>query len=197
MLNKFDIIILAVVLLFMAIGYYRGLIRSVLSLVQYFAVTVLAIYFAPVFSKVLIEKFNLDLLIIDWAKNNIDLFANTIGIMSEEILKNITGRIINVLSIIILFIVLKLIFTFIIAILSKIGDLPIINVVNKLGGLIFGIITGILMVYLVIIIINWLPLASLDEIKIGLNQSILGSIISGMVPDVTSEVINLVKVSIN
>ena len=197
MLNKFDIIILAVVFLFTAIGYYRGLIRSVLSLVQFFVVTMLSIYFAPIFSKILIEKFNLDLIIIDWAKNNIDLFANTIGIMSEEILKNIAGRIINVVSIIILFIVLKIIFTFIIAILSKIGDLPIINVVNKLGGLVFGIITGIIVVYLAIIIINWLPFASLEEIKIGLNQSILGSIISGMVPDVTSEVINLVKVSMS
>ena len=196
MLNKFDIIILAVVLVFAAIGYYRGLIRSVLSLVQFFVVTILSIYFAPVFSKALIEKFSLDLVIIDWAKNNIDLFANTIGILSEEILKNIAGRIINLLSVIILFIVLKLIFTFIIAILSKIGELPIINVANRLGGLIFGIITGILMVYLVIIIINWLPLASLEEIRMGLNQSFLGSIISGMVPDVTSEVINLVKVSI-
>ena len=44
MLNKFDIIILAVVLVFAAIGYYRGLIRSVLSLVQFFVVTILSIY---------------------------------------------------------------------------------------------------------------------------------------------------------
>ena len=45
-MNKFDLVILLIVLVFMLIGYYRGLVKSVLSVVQYFAVIFFAVVLA-------------------------------------------------------------------------------------------------------------------------------------------------------
>ena len=195
-MNKFDLIIILIVLIFMIFGYYKGLVKSILSVVQYFAVIILSIWLSPMFSRVLIEKFGIDLIIINWVKNNENLFSDTITLISEEILKNITGRIINVLAFILLFIILKLSFSIIITILNKVANLPILKMVNRTGGLFIGVINGILVVYLGILIINWLPLDSLDNIKIELNSSIAGAAISSFVPEMASEVSNLVDVAV-
>lgn len=195
-MNKFDFVIILIVLIFMVLGYYKGLVKSILSVVQYFAVIFLSIYFSPMLSEVLIENFGLDSTIINWVKNNENLFSDTISLISEEILKNITGRIINVLAFISLFIILKLLFSIIIAILNKVANLPILKMVNRTGGLFIGVINGILVVYLGILIINWLPLDYLNNIKLELNSSILGAGINSFVPEIASEVGNLVDVAV-
>jgi len=195
-MNKFDLGILLIILIFMLLGYYKGLVKSILNVVQYFVVIILSISLAPTVSKFLIERFNLDLTIIDWVRNNESLFSDTLSIVSEEILKNIAGRIINVLAIIILFIVFKIICALIIIILNKVAELPIICVANKLGGLVLGAVNGILVVYLLILLINWIPLESLKLVRDGVYSSFLGIAISAFVPEVATEVISMVKTSI-
>ncbi len=195
-MSKFDLGILLVILVFMLLGYYKGLVRSALSLVQYFVVTILSVMLAPTVSKMLIETFNFDLFIVEWIRNNENLFFNAISIVSEEILKNIAGRIINVLSVIILFILLKIVCMIVIGILNKIANLPILNVVNKVGGLLIGAVNGILVVYLLILLINWLPLESLSAIRDGVKSSFLGIAINSCVPEVAAEVISMVKTTV-
>ena len=194
-MNKFDLGIFLIILIFMLWGYYKGLVKSVLSLVQYFVVVILSIILAPMVSKLLIENFNLDLIIIEWVKNNENLVSNTINIISDEILRNIAVRIINVLAIVILFIGLKIACTFIIAILNKITNLPILNLVNKFGGLVIGAANGILIVYFLILLINWIPLESFSVLRNGIQSSVLGMKISLCVPEITTEVISKMKTS--
>jgi len=195
-MNKVDLVILLIVLVCMLVGYYRGLIKSILSVVQYFLVIILAIHLSPIFSKILIEKFNLDLIIIDWINNNEKLFSETINIISEEILQEIVGRIVNVFAMVALFILLKLIISLVIAVLNKVANLPIISVANKLGGLILGTFNGVLVVYLLILLVNWLPLESLSSIKAEIDSSFLGLTINSCVPKVANEVISIVKTSV-
>jgi len=195
-MNKFDLGILLIILICMLVGYYRGLVKSILSLVQYFAVIVLSIYFAPLLSKILIESFNLDLIFIEWVKNNQSLFSNTLSIINDEIMRNVVGRIINVLSMIILVIVFKLIFTLVIILLNKIANLPILCVANKFGGLILGAFNGILAIYLLILFMNWIPLEYFSTFREGISSSVLGTTISCLVPEVANEVISTVKTSV-
>lgn len=195
-MNKVDLVILCIIGLFMIFGYHKGLIKSIFSVAQYFIVISVSIALAPVVSKILIERFNLDIVIINWINNNITLFSDTISIINEEILRNITGRIINVFSIVILFIMLKIICTFAVVILNKIANLPILSLVNRLGGLIIGAINGVLVVYLLILLINWLPLESLNLLRKGVESSFLGVTISSYLPEVTTEVITMVKTSV-
>lgn len=195
-MNKADLFILIVILIFMLMGYYKGLIKSILSVIQYFVVTILSIMLAPQVSKIFIEKLNLDLVIIEWAKNNEKLFPANLEIISDSILKNFAGRIINILSVIVLFIVLRLVFAIVIMILNKVANLPILGVVNKLGGLLIGAVNGIIVVYLLILLINWLPFANFDEARTLVKASCLGTTINVFVPEVASEVIELVKISV-
>lgn len=196
MMNRVDLIIFLIILIFMLFGYWKGLVKSVLSVVQYFAVVFLSISLAPELAKILIEKFNLDLIIVEWAKNNENLFSNTISIIGDEFLKNISGRIINVLAVILLFIALKIVFSLLILILNKIANLPILSVANKMGGLVLGVMNGILIAYLLIVLINWLPFENLSSIRGEIRSSFIGPNISLWVPEVAAEVISMVKTSV-
>ena len=195
-MNKADCVILLIVLFFMIWGYYKGLVRSVLSVVQYFAVIILSLILAPHVARIFIEKFNLDVVIVNWVRNNGNLFFDTLGIVSDEMLQNIVGRLINVFAVILLFILLKIIFSLIIDVLNSVANLPILGLVNRTGGVLIGAINGILVIYLLILLINWVPFENFSEIKSFVETSYLGRVISNFVPEVATDVIELVKISV-
>ncbi len=195
-MNKADFVILLIVLFFMIWGYYKGLVRSVLSVVQYFAVIILSLILAPHVARIFIEKFNLDVVIVNWVRNNGNLFFDTLGIVSDEMLRNIVGRLINVFAVILLFILLKIIFSLIIDVLNSVANLPILGLVNRTGGVLIGAINGILVIYLLILLINWVPFENFSEIKSFVETSYLGRVISNFVPEVATDVIELVKISV-
>ena len=194
-MNKVDLIILGIILVFMLIGYKKGLIKVILNLIQYIIVLGLSVFFAPAFSKFLIENFNLDIKILNLVTNNIGLFTDGVTIISNEILKNIVGRIINILAIVILFVALKIVFGIILMILNKVANLPILSVVNRVGGLLLGALEGVLIVYIFTLIINWFPISTENMVINSINDSFMVSTISYLVPEVATEVINMVQLS--
>lgn len=194
-MNKIDLIILGIILIFMLVGYKRGLIKVAVSLVQYIIVLICSILFAPILSQILINNFNIDSVILNFVIQNKEKFSGIFTIISDEILKNIVGRIINVLAFIILFIVLKLVLYFVVLILNKIANLPILSMVNRIGGLVLGAFEGILIIYIVMIIVNWLPITANTSINKKLSNSFLCSTIMYCVPELATEVINMVKLT--
>lgn len=192
MMSRIDIVILIIVGIFTIIGYYRGILGTAFSLVQYVAVIYFAVLLTPVFSQFLISTFKLDIVILDFVYSNPGICESILPLLEEEVINSIVFRIINVISIILLFILLKLLFSIIFSILNKITKLPIINEVNKLGGIIIGLVEGIAITYLLMIIINWLPFSNLDTIKAELPESKLGNVINSFVPNVTDEIFSYV-----
>lgn len=67
---------------------------------------------------------------------------------------------INVISIIIVFIVARVAISFIVRILDGIAELPLLRQVNKIAGLAFGGIAGILMVYFMFVLLT--PIISIS-----------------------------------
>lgn len=187
-MSNVDIAIIIIVGIFTIIGYYRGLLGTAFSLVQYIAVVYFAVLLTPVFSQFLVSTFKLDIIIFDWIYSNPGIFGNITSLMEEEVINGFVFRIINVISIILLFILLKLLFSIIFSILNKITKLPIINEVNKIGGIIVGFVEGIVIVYLFMLVINWLPISVVDSIKEELPYSRLGKVINYFVPNVTDEI---------
>ena len=188
MMSRIDIFILVIVGIFTVIGYYRGILGTAFSLVQYIAVIYFAVLLTPVFSQFLISTFKLDIVILDFVYSNPGAFENILPLLEEDVINGIVFRIINVISIILLFIFLKLLFSIIFSILNKITKLPIINEVNKLGGIVVGMAEGVVIAYLLMILVNWLPVSALEPIKNELPESKLGNVINSFVPSVTDEI---------
>ncbi|MGE5614969.1 MAG: CvpA family protein [Bacillota bacterium] len=73
--------------------------------------------------------------------------TNVRGI-AEVISEELARMVIMVLSVFAIYIVLKIVLSFIEVFIRNISKLPLINQVNKLGGLVFGILQGVLVVYI-------------------------------------------------
>lgn len=187
-MNKVDIAILIIIGIFTILGYYRGILGTAFSLIQWIAITYFSILLTPFFSQFVVSKFKLDIVMIDWVYSHSEIFNKAVTLLTDEMLHNIVLRIINVLSIIVLFILLKILFSVIFSILNKIVKLPILNEINKIGGIVAGMAEGVVITYLLMLLINWLPISTLEPIKNELPSSTLGNTINSFVPNVTDEI---------
>lgn len=98
--------------------------------------------------------------------------------IEEYIASYFAGLAVNIISVIVVFIVVWLIMRIITSMLDLVGRLPVIRVFNHGGGLIFGFLQGILIVWIGLIIINLFFLdPNRPEAYSLLNESLFAGII--------------------
>lgn len=169
-----DIIIIAIIALSIFLGYRKGLVKIAVKLCAFLiAIIVSLIFYKPV-SNMIIENTQLDEKIEstiiengtkeleETEKNseeeNEKFLENVQGYVDEKITetqnelvekaaKEISGRLINIIVIVGLFIVTRLLLIVLVLISDLITNLPIIKQFNKLGGVLYGIIRGLLLTY--------------------------------------------------
>ena len=161
-----DLVLLGVIALFVFMGYKNGLMISLFNLGASAVAIILAYIIYPIFADFLkilpvygwirqpiynsineagingadgiFEKLNLpggvSNSILD--QINKDGMQNDIGEISDAI----TDFIIKILAIIVLFILIKICFIFIKKFVKKITDIPVIHQLDKVGGIVIGII---------------------------------------------------------
>ena len=172
-----DIILIALIALSIFLGYKKGLIKLAVKLFAFvIAVVVTLVLYKPV-SNLIIEKTELD----DNIKNVIiengtqeieenngeikedgfmaymqDYVGDTIAEAQNDIVTSVAEvvsvKVINLIAIIGIFVVTRvalILLTFISDIITK---LPIIKQFNKLGGTVYGVLRGLLIVYFVLAI---------------------------------------------
>lgn len=97
-------------------------------------------------------------------QNNESFLENVQGYVDETITetqnelvrkaaKEISGRLINIIVIVGLFIITRLILILLVLISDVITNIPIIKQFNKLGGILYGIIRGLLLIYAILAIV--------------------------------------------
>ena len=172
-----DIILIALIALSIFLGYKKGLIKLAVKLFAFvIAVVVTLVLYKPV-SNLIIEKTELDdnikKVIIENGTQEIeenngeikedgfmaymqDYVGDTIAEAQNDIVTNVAEvvsvKAINSIAIIGIFVVTRvalILLTFISDIITK---LPIIKQFNKLGGTVYGVLRGLLIVYFVLAI---------------------------------------------
>lgn len=171
-----DLIIIAVVLLFIFLGYKKGLTGSLIKLLSFIiAIVVAFVLYKPVANAV-IENTVIDdnirttlratLGVEDKTKNTeenvpstiMDNINKEIENATDEVKANVidqtTITIVNIGSGIVIFLAVRVILVLISLFAKILTDLPIIKQVDKLGGLAYGAIEGIVIVYAVLAVIS-------------------------------------------
>ena len=202
-----DLIIIAIVLLFIIVGYKKGLTGSLIKLLSFAIAVVLALILYKPVANTIIQRTqideNLENAIITTFRsqennqikqekkqsNMPDTIVNNINTQIDEataeaknaIVENTamktTKTIINIGSGILIYIIVRFIL-FIISIFAKqITKLPIIKQMDKTGGIIYGILEGMVIVYILLSIISLLSVIWNDNIII---QAITKSTIGDM-----------------
>lgn len=161
-----DLIIIGIIILSVYLAYRKGLISLALGLVSFvIAIVITVILYKPV-ANLVINVTSIDetienaiyeqangmteqdnetaQFIVDAAKD--ELLPQTARTLSVNI---VTGGVFLVL-----FLAAKIALRFVSALANLIAKLPIIKQVNKLGGVIYGLLRGFLIVYIALLVIS-------------------------------------------
>ena len=178
-----DIIVILFILLSVFLGYKKGLVALGIHLVAFIVALVVAFVLYRPIGALVITNTNIDESLQETIETKLEEVVNTengetseislIGEIKTETLsetaKTLSVNIIYGVTIIVLFIILRIALVFITAIANWIAKLPILKQVNKTGGIIYGLLRGLLIVYLVLLVMNLI--ISLNP-QSGINQAV-------------------------
>lgn len=173
-----DLIIVAVILLFIFLGYKKGLTGSLIKLLSFVIAIVLAVILYKPVGNVVIENTTIDDNIRTSLNETFGVQENKQEEKNEEnvpssIMNNInkeienatdevktnvidetTKTVVYVGSAIVIFLAVKVVLLIVSLFTSQITKLPIIRQVDKIGGLAYGAIEGVVIVYAILAVIS-------------------------------------------
>ncbi len=161
-----DLIIVAIILLSAFLAYRKGLVTLAIQLVAVIIAVVLTLILYKPVSNLIINVTGIDEMIqnaiLEEANdimtnegNGANQIVETIqNNMLPETARTISINIIEGAVILILYVLIRIILRFVTAIANAVSKLPILNQFNKLGGVIYGILRGLLIVYILLLLVN-------------------------------------------
>lgn len=187
-----DIIIIALIALTTFIGYKKGLIKVAFNLISFILAILIAIVLYKPVSSFIINYTPIDDKIEETITNQI---ANSDNIEKEShnfienyysdiknastsvIAKNISQMVINIACMIIVFIVSRIVLLFFKFSGDLIAKLPLIKQCNSVGGFLYGLLKGFIIVYILLALIAIAsPLVEMEQLMKMINSSIIGNI---------------------
>lgn len=189
-----DLIIVVVIALCTFIGYKQGLIKVAVKLVATIIAIILALILYKPISTLIIENTSIDEQIqtsitnklipeesseVEESLINTESLPDLIISSSENTVKSISEvistKLIELFVIIILYIVIKIVLKFITLLADLIAKLPILNQINKLGGTIYGVLKGLILVFAIFAVVSLAAPLIGENFMENINQSYIGS----------------------
>lgn len=202
-----DLIILAIILLCVILGYKKGLTKCIIKILSFvIALAVAFVLFKPI-STLIIKNTTIDDNIRNSIVNLVQDDVEENGKISEEtnlpksmvehinesiqnsvsetkmtvvntVATEISTGVVNVCVAIGLFIIARIALIFVSALSSIITDLPLIKQFDKAGGLIYGLVKSLLIIFIIFAVISFIsPMIESSGIIEAINKSIVGSVL--------------------
>ena len=188
-----DLIIVLIMLLFIFLGYKRGLVKVAFKLCTFFIAIIVAFVFYKPVAKLVIANTNIDETIetaitrkilpegatetqeVDLSQDLPSIILKNSSDTVQSISKSFTNTIIETACLLLIFIIVKIVLKFVTALADLIAKLPILKQFNKLGGTLYGIIEGLFIVFLGFAIISLIAPMLDSSVLDAINSSTLGS----------------------
>lgn len=161
-----DIILIAIILLSAFLGYKKGLVKLGAKLFAgIIAIIVTIIIYKPV-SEMVINKTSIDEKVKETIIQNTTNIINQNGQIQNNITnqlennilpgeaENIAKNVVYAVTAVVLFLFVKIILSIIISLIDFVANLPILKEFNEIGGIIYGIVRGILIVCICILLMG-------------------------------------------
>lgn len=194
-----DLVIIGIIALCIIIGYVRGLTGSLIKILSFVLSLIIAfVLFVPVSNLVInntkvdedIEKAIREIIIKEDTNKEeqmpeaitdyINVKIEEAADQAKENIVNSTARDVSLTIVkagtwIILFIIARILMIFLKFITSLIAKLPVIKQCDKLGGIIYGLLEGLIITYVALAIISFIAPMTKGSISEKINESKLGS----------------------
>lgn len=201
-----DLIILGLILLCVFFGYKKGLTKCIIKILSFvIAIVIAVVLFKPISNFVIDntqiddniknsiveivsedvtetgkvkEDSNLPKSIVNHINESIETSVNeTKQTVINTVAEQISKTAVNVGVAISLFIIARIALIFVSALSSLITDLPIIKQFDKLGGIIYGLLEALIIIFIIFAIISFIsPMIEGLSLISAINKSILGSV---------------------
>ena len=161
-----DIILIGIILLSAFLGYKKGLVKLGAKLFAgIIAIIITIVMYKPV-SGMIIKNTTIDEkienAIVQNATNIINENDKMQNGITEHVEKNIlpeqaeslSKNVVYVITALVLFVVVKIILSIVISLMDFVANLPILKQFNEIGGIIYGIIRGVLIVCVCILLMG-------------------------------------------
>lgn len=202
-----DLIIVGIILLCVGLGYKKGLAKCAIKILSFvIALVVVAILYKPVSNLVIQnteideniqnsvinligkdvseegkvkEDSNLPKTMVEHINKEVE---NAVGEARDNIIKNVAQEIsvvtINIAVAIALFILVRIALIFVSALSKIITDLPVIKQVDKLGGIVYGLLKSGIIIFAVFAFISFIsPMIEQTGIIVAINKSFIGGML--------------------
>ena len=201
-----DLVIVAIIAICVLVGYYKGLTGSLLKIVSFVLALIIAfVLFKPVSNFIIdktdwdenleqairqsilkdeektndeTQKENMPEVITDYINNAVEKAGKDAKTaIVDSTARDVSVMIINIAVAIALFIISKIILLLIKGLANLLTKLPVIKQFDKAGGIIFGILQSLVIIYIALAIISFAsPMMSQTGIIEGLQKSYIGSV---------------------
>lgn len=186
-----DLIIIGIIVLSALLAYKKGLIKSSIQLcATIISIIIIILVYKPV-SNFIINTTNIDETIenvlLEKAtelmqgndENSKQVLEITQNQMLPETARTLSVNIVQGLVMILLYIIIRIALRFVTALADLMAKLPIINQFNKLGGVIYGILRGVLIVYIVLLLVNLIgEINKENTVYTAVEESYIGNLMS-------------------
>lgn len=204
-----DLIVIGIIALATFLGYKKGLVSAVFSILSIVIAIVLSLILFKPISNFVIDNTTIDEQIeasiveiiegqetnaSDEQKEKLNNTPNVIVtyinatvtdatteariVVAKTVSRDITTTIVNIAIFIIIYIITKIILVFIKALTELITNIPIIKQFNELGGLIYGVLEGFFIVYVLLAIASFvLPMLNNTALLETINNTFITSIL--------------------
>lgn len=188
-----DLIIIVIALLFIFLGYKKGLTGSLIKLLSFVIALILTfMLYKPVANLVMENteiynniKTTITNTIGEKEENNknesnqiSNLIENAAEDVKSELIEETTKTIINVGVAILLYVAIRIILLIISLFVSQVTKLPIIKQVDKIGGVAYGALEGIVIIYIILGLISLSSVIWPDNILVeAIIKSTLGNML--------------------
>lgn len=201
-----DLIIIGLIVLCVLLGYKKGLTKCIIKILSFvIAIIVAFVLFKPISGFVInntkIDD-NIKNSIVELVQNDVSedgkvnedssLPKSIVNHINEEIqtsvnetkitvvntvAEQVSKTIVNVGVAIGLFIITRIALIFVSAISSMVTDLPIIKQFDKAGGIIYGLLEALIIIFIIFAVISFIsPMIEGSGLITAINKSIIGSI---------------------
>lgn len=168
----FDIVLILIVMISTFIGYKKGLINVIFNLCAFIIALIITMFLYTPITNFVIDNTDFDekieSIIIEKGVTTEEESSTEDGVIDKYISKSIEDtknnmvmsastiiaqKVIGIAVAIILFIVVRIILIFTKALINGIANLPIIKQLNEVGGLIYGILMGLIIIYVILAVL--------------------------------------------
>lgn len=200
-----DVVIIAVMLLSIIMGYKKGLIGVIFKIASFIIAIILAFALSKPVTNYIIANTEIDdnlHMTIQKAleSNNSEnpeeyknenmpevisqyiteqiktATANAQNEVAKVVATNLTGTIINGLAFIGIFIIAKILLFFLKFLIEAVAKIPVLKQFNEIGGLIYGVLKGLFIIYLIFTIISLIaPIINNTNLQEAIQASYIGS----------------------